>query len=95
MPEYSEYDVRRYSNPDTFLDAPMDAFECVSEPIPPGTKAPPRPPGKEREPADMPPADVPALVARIEAAMETIAVSLAEIKRLQAPPQLPPQSKAG
>jgi hypothetical protein len=76
---------------------PFEVFESESEFVPPGTKAEPRPPGKEREPMDAPPADVPALVARIEAAMETIAVALAEIKRLQPAPQNPPatQSKAG
>ncbi len=94
MSEYSEHDVRRYSNPDTFLDAPFDVFECQAIPVPPGTKAEPRPPGKEREPMDAPSADVPALVMRIESALETIHAALAEIKRLQTPPA-PPQSKAG
>ena len=73
---------------------------------PPGTMAPPRPPGMERrlrppvEPSataaqPQPQSDVPVLVARIEAAMETIHAALAEIKRLQTPPQNLPQSKAG
>ena len=71
---------------------------------PPGTMAPPRPPGMERRlrppvgpsaTAAQPEPDVPTLVARIESALETIHAALAEIKRLQAPPQGLPQSKAG
>ena len=69
---------------------------------PPGTMAPPRPPGMERrlrppgtaaQPEPEP--DVPTLVARIESALETIHAALAEIKRLQGPPRGLPQSKAG
>ncbi len=45
--------------------------------------------------ATEPQSDVAALVARIESALETVYLALAEIKRLQAPPQGLPQSKAG
>jgi hypothetical protein len=97
MPEYGEYDVRRYSNPDSFLTDPVDTFEDVAEPVPPGTKATPRPPGKERIPSSPDEPTVAALVARIESALAVIHAALAEIKRLQNPPQEPPQpqSKAG
>lgn len=95
MPEYDEYDVRRYSNPNTFLTDPVDIFEDMAEPVPPGMKAQPRPPGKERTPVPQEEAGVAALVTRIESALEVIHAALAEIKRLQTKPQEPPQSKAG
>ena len=89
----SEDELRRHSNPDSYLTDPVDVFDAVAEPVPPGTKVPPRPPGKERAPATQPQPDVAALVARIESALEVIHAALAEIKRMQNPPQ--PQSKAG
>jgi hypothetical protein len=113
----SEDELKRHSNPDSFLTDPVDVFDAVAEPVPPGTKAPPRPPGKERERAGnrsrnegvnvlpavegqvqplapaQPQPEVAALVARIESALETIHTALAEIKRIQSPPQT--QSKAG
>jgi hypothetical protein len=90
MSDFDEHDVRRHSNPDTFLNAPIDSFEAAAEPLPPGTKAEPRPLNQERP-------EVAALVAKIESALETIHSALAEIKRIQNPPQTPlqPQSKAG
>jgi hypothetical protein len=75
--------------------------------IPPlGTMPPPRPPGMERRlrpPSEQsatvsqPQPEVTELVSRIESALEVIHMALAEIKRIQNPPQSPPQpqSKAG
>ncbi len=83
-------------NPHSYLTDPVEIFTAVSEPVPPGTMAPPRPPGKERllMPATEQDQDqTGALVALIEAALQTIHAALAEIKRLQ--PPAPPQSKAG
>jgi hypothetical protein len=44
----SEEELKRYLNPHSHLTAPVDAFEDVARPLPPGTLAPPRPPGRER-----------------------------------------------
>lgn len=89
----SEEELKPHLNPDSFLSDPVDVFEAVAEPLPPGTKAPPRPPGKERMPTAQPQPEIAALVARIESALEVIHAALAEIKRIQNQPQ--PQSKAG
>ena len=90
----SDDELKDHLNPHTFLDAPIDAFEAVAEPLPPGTKAPPRPPGKERQTAVQSDADIAALVTRIESALEVIHAAIAEIKRIQNLPGAQPQSKA-
>lgn len=52
----SEEEVREYSNPHTYLSEEVAFLECKSIPIPPGTKAPPLPPGRERVPGqELPP----------------------------------------
>jgi hypothetical protein len=116
----SEEELKPHLNPHSFLTEPVDIFDAVAVPVPPGTKAPPRPPGKERtaselpvtepfeifteqaipmlpgtkapprppgkerrRPVAQPPADVAALVARIESALQTIQAALAEIKQIQ------------
>jgi hypothetical protein len=55
----SEEELRSHSNPDSFLYPPADIFDGVAIPMPPGTKAPPRPPGRERVPGQELPAEGP------------------------------------
>jgi hypothetical protein len=90
----SDETLSQHVNPNSFLSDPVDIFDAVSEPIPPGTKAPPRPPGKERIPSPEVDATVAALITRIESALEVIHAALVEIKRLQSQSQNLPQSKA-
>jgi hypothetical protein len=73
-------------NPYTFLTDPLDIFESAAVPVPPGTKAPPRPRGSEQFPVAglaQESGQVEVLVARIETALQTIHAALAEIKRIQ------------
>lgn len=44
----SQDDSVPQGNPNTFLTDPVYTFDCDAVPVPPGTMAPPRPPGKER-----------------------------------------------
>lgn len=46
----SEEELKPHLNPYTLLTDPVDVFDTVAVPVPPGTKAPPRPPGRERAP---------------------------------------------
>lgn len=91
----SDEELKEHLNPHTFLDAPIDFFEAAAEPLPPGTKAPPRPPAKERDSIPQLQPEVAALIARIESSLDVIHSAIAEIKRLQNLPPAPPQSKAG
>jgi hypothetical protein len=55
----SEKELKSHSNPHSFLDPPVDFLEAEAIPVPPGTKAPPRPPGRERVPGQELPAEGP------------------------------------
>ena len=44
----TEDEIRRHSNPNSFLVGGFEVFECEAIPVPPGTPAPPRPPGRDR-----------------------------------------------
>lgn len=46
----SEEELKPHLNPHSLLTDPVDVFDVVAIPLPPGTKAPPRPQGKERKP---------------------------------------------
>src|SRR5438045_2411346 len=46
----SEEELKPHLNPHSLLTDPVDVFDEVAVPVPPGTKAPPRPPGRERIP---------------------------------------------
>src|SRR5687767_3892174 len=50
----SEEDLRPHLNPHSILTDPVDIFDEVAVPVPPGTKAPPRPPGRERTTSELP-----------------------------------------
>lgn len=39
-----------HTQPETFFAGELHVFDEVAVPAPPGTMAPPRPPGKERKP---------------------------------------------
>ncbi len=54
-----EEELKRHSNPHSFLDPPAHFLEAVAIPLPPGTKAPPRPTGRERVPGQELPAEGP------------------------------------
>ena len=80
----SEEELKPHLNPHSLLTDPVDVFDVVAIPVPPGTKAPPRPPGKERVPVGDPSAaQIATLVTRIESALQTIHEALAQIKQLQ------------
>jgi hypothetical protein len=58
----TEDELKPHLNPYSFLSDPLDVFDAVAVPVPPGTKAPPRPPGRERvvpPPAVTPPPPTP------------------------------------
>lgn len=44
----SEEELKGHTNPDSYLSDRFELFECAAVPLPPGTKAPPRPAGRER-----------------------------------------------
>jgi hypothetical protein len=55
----SEEEIQTHLNPHSFLSPPAEIQDCVAIPLPPGTKAPPRPPGRERVPGQELPAEGP------------------------------------
>ena len=50
----SEEELKPHLNPHSLLTDPVDVFDVVAIPVPPGTKAPPRPPGRERTVSELP-----------------------------------------
>lgn len=46
----SEAELKQHLNPDSLLTDVVEVIDLVSRPVPPGTKAPSRPPGRERVP---------------------------------------------
>src|SRR5438093_149787 len=46
----SEEELSQHVNPDSLLSGGMEVVDLVSRPVPPGSKAPPRPAGRERVP---------------------------------------------
>ena len=50
----SEEELKPHLNPYSLLTDPVDVFDAVAIPAPPGTKAPPRPPGRERTASELP-----------------------------------------
>lgn len=67
----TEAELNASLNPDSSFIGGINIFDEVAKPVPPGTMAPPRPPGRERVPSPFPLATRPVTIFECQASQIT------------------------